>query len=274
VHDLTSPPRAAAGVIAFILVCEFALTILFVSPWFPMQALGALQQATGGWIAITLLASATFGGIGVWIALRHGGQDFASLGWRVRDLAPALVVLVGAWLLLQIIAISAHGGPPVPTTAVADGRWGRVFGPVLAQLGGTALMEETLYRAFLWPQLRLRFAAVMPPRRATILALFASQAIFALMHIPIRVYQGAVFADLGGMLLMLFASGIVLALVYAATRNLLIAVAIHALSNAPTLVVEPAGPSPGTLMLGVCVFVCVAWPLARLRGSRGWLASR
>ncbi len=256
-HD-PAPPRAASGVIAFLLVGQLALTIVFVSPWFPMSSLAAVEHATRGWITVTLLASSAIGGIGVVIALRHGRQTPASLGWRRRDLAPALLVLVAAWLLLQAAAGWAHGGPVPPAAAVAEGRWGHLLGPLLAQLAGTALMEETLYRAFLWPQLRLRLVAVLPARSASVLALIASQAIFALMHIPIRIYQGAALADLGGMLAMLFASGIVLALVYAATRNLFIAVAIHALANAPTLLVEAAGPMPGTLLLAVCGLLCLA----------------
>lgn len=195
-HD-PAPPRAASGVIAFLLVGQLALTIVFVSPWFPMSSLAAVERATRGWITVTLLASSAIGGIGVVIALRHGRQTPASLGWRRRDLAPALLVLVAAWLLLQAAAGWAHGGPVPPAAAVAEGRWGHLLGPLLAQLAGTALMEETLYRAFLWPQLRLRLVAVLPARSASVLALIASQAIFALMHIPIRIYQGAALADLG-----------------------------------------------------------------------------
>ena len=191
--------------------------------------------------------------IGVVIALRHGRQTPASLGWRRRDLAPALLVLVAAWLLREAAAGWAHGGPVPPAAAVAEGRWGHLLGPLLAQLAGTALMEETLYRAFLWPQLRLRLVAVLPARSASVLALIASQAIFALMHIPIRIYQGAALADLGGMLAMLFASGIVLALVYAATRNLFIAVAIHALANAPTCTSKRPGRCPAR-----CCWRCAA----------------
>ena len=37
-HD-PAPPRAASGVIAFLLVGQLALTIVFVSPWFPMLLL-------------------------------------------------------------------------------------------------------------------------------------------------------------------------------------------------------------------------------------------
>lgn len=255
--------RADPGVIAFILVAEIALTIGFVSPWFPMASLVALERASGGWLSVTLIASSGFGGIGVWLAWRFARQRLVDFGWIARDLAPALVVLVATWLVLQGLAMLAAERAVLAAPSVAAQRWGLVFGPLLAQLLGTALMEETLYRAFLWRQLELALASSLPPRRARIGALLVSQAIFALMHIPIRIYQGAALPELGSMLLVLFASGLVLAAVYAATRNLFIAVAIHALANAPTLVVEAAGPPPGAVLLAISALLCLAWPLAR-----------
>ena len=258
-----SPKRADPGVIAFILVIQLALAVGFVSPWFPMAALAALERASGGWLSVTLLASSAIGAVGIGLAVRLAGQRPCDLGWRVRDLAPALVVLVGAWLFVNALAVLCTTGPVLPSTPVAGQRWGIVFGPLLAQLAGTALMEETLYRAFLWRQLELAFAGSMRPLGARIAALLASQTVFALMHVPIRIYQGAALQDLGGTLVMLFASGLVLAAVYAATRNLFVAVAIHALANAPTLVVHAAGPSPTVALLAFCALLCIAWPLAR-----------
>lgn len=257
------PVRADPGVIVFIVVAEIALTIGFVSPWFPMASLVALERASGGWLSVTLLVSSGFGGFGVWLAWRFARQRLVDLGWIARDLAPALVVLVATWLVLQAVAVLAAEGPVVAAPPVVAQRWGLVFGPLLAQLFGTALMEETLYRAFLWRQLELAFGSSMPPLRARIGALLVSQAIFAVMHIPIRIYQGAALQELGGMLLMLLASGLVLAAVYAATRNLFVAVAIHALANAPTLVVAAAGPPPSVILLAISALLCIAWPLAR-----------
>ncbi len=254
--------RASTRAIVTILVCEIALSAFFVSSWFPRETLIALERATGGWISVTLLASSVFGGIGVWLAATIGGQSLRALGWIARDLVPAAIVLVVLWLVLNACAWLAHDAPRV-TDAFARGAWGRVFGPVFAQLVGTALMEETLYRAFVWRQLQLRFADAMPPMRAALAALVASQALFAFMHVPIRLYAGYTLDDMGGTMLMLFASGVVLAGVYAATRNLFVAVAVHALGNTPTLLVVHAGPSPGTVLLVACGVIGTVWPLAR-----------
>jgi uncharacterized protein len=61
------------------------------------------------------------------------------------------------------------------------------------------------------------------------------------------------------MVLGLFVVGLVLALLYAATRNLFFVVGLHALGNAPTLLAEPQGPAPSMVMLGVAVVLAAAW---------------
>ena len=133
------------------------------------------------------------------------------------------------------------------------------IGEPAAQLLGTALLEETVFRAWLWPQFASRLATRLPCRVAWVLALVASQALFALAHIPARIAGGAGPTELGMAIAGLFVVGAVLALLYAATRNLFFVVGVHALGNAPTLLAEPQGPSPTLVMLVAALVVAGAW---------------
>lgn len=248
-------------VIALVLlaIVTVAAALWFVSPGFPRSDLAALQRLSSGWISVTLVASGTFGVMQLAVILGLGGQRLEALGWRRDALWPALLATALLWALMQsgtVVAAWASGIAPVLDEAW-HGSMGNALGPLLAQLLGTALMEETVFRGYLWPQLS---AWLGGGRRGAWLGAFASQLAFALLHIPILLYQGAGVGEVAGMMLMLFLTGLVFVLIYAATRNLFIAVGVHALGNAPTLIFEPQGPAPTMLLLaGALAIACGLW---------------
>ena len=223
-------------------------SLAFTSPWFPLQTLIDVQLATGHWVSATLLGAGTIGGIGVLIGVFWGRQSLRDLGWRVADLLPGLFATLVLWAAMQVSTmISAQ---VTGTPLVLGAGWsmhalgGAMLGPLLAQLAANALMEETNFRAFLWPQIALRLRLRLRPPLALAVAALASQLVFAVMHVPIRLYGGADPATLGMMLVNLFAIGLVFCLLYAWTRNLFIVVGYHALLNTPTMIFDPVGPSP------------------------------
>jgi hypothetical protein len=67
-------------------------------------------------------------------------------------------------------------------------------------------------------------------------ALVGSQVVFALFHLPNRLYQGLAPGAIPGNLAFVFVSGVLFALVYLRTGNLFVAVGVHALGNAPIAV--------------------------------------
>ena len=139
---------------------------------------------------------------------------------------------------------------------------GIALGPLLAQVLGTALVEETVFRGFLWRELARRLGG--GPRGAWAGAI-ASQALFALLHVPIRLSQGASGSELATMVLGLFLIGLVFVAVYAATGNLFVAVMVHALGNAPTLALVPQGAPTMWLLGGTLALIAVSawWRLRR-----------
>ena len=235
----------------------------FVSAWFPLAPLVALQHASGGWVSVTLVASAGIGLVQLAILFGPGRRRPAELGWRWRDLPAGLGVGLALWLLMHALALGAWlagTGPLVVHPAWAAGV-GIALGPVLAQLLGTALMEETVFRGFLWPELARRLGG---GRRGAWAGAIASQAVFALLHVPIRLSQGAAGGELAMTVFGLFLAGLVFLAVYAATRNLFVAVAVHALGNAPTLAFEPQG-APTLWLLGgtLALVAAAAWTRRR-----------
>lgn len=268
-------PVSPALVLALLGAWAVASALWFVSPWFPMQTLAGLEQATGGWLSVTLLASATIGLVELAILLGPGRQSLAGLGWQPTHLGPALQVALLLWLLMQagsLLGGAGEPGPWLPWHPSWERGLGIALGPLLAQLLGTALFEETVFRGFLWPQLSARLGG---GRRGAWLGALLSQAAFAALHVPILLHNGVAPGELAGPLLGLFLSGLVLLTVYAATGNLFIAVGIHALGNAPTLLFQPQGLPPSVWLLGgTLVLIALAWWWRRKNETRLAAGSR
>lgn len=242
----------------------------FVSSWFPLAPLVALQHASGGWISVTLVASAGIGLVQLAIVFGPGRRAPAELGWRWRDVPAGIGAGVLLWALMQVPAVVAWlGGTGSPGIHPAwSAGLGIALGPLLAQVLGTALMEETAFRGFLWREFARRFGG---RRRGAWAGAIVSQAAFALLHVPVRLSQGATLAELAPMVLGLFAVGLVFVAVYAATGNLFVAVAVHALGNAPTLVLAPHGAPTMWLLGGTLVLIALS---IRVRHRRSRARSR
>lgn len=270
---LHSPTRSPTGALALLALWVGVAALWFVSPLFPMQALRDLEVATHGWLSVTLIASAGIGAVQLAIVFGPGRQAPRDVGWRRRTFAPALVGTLALWALMHAGTLAwsfAQGTSLEQAPAWARGA-GLALGPLLAQLFGTALVEETVFRGYLFPQFVLRLRALVSARAAWIAGLLASQALFALLHVPVLLYRGLDGGAIAGTLLMLLCVGLVFALVYAATGNLWLVVGAHALGNAPTLLLAPQGPHP-TLwlmagLLSIAAVVAIRSRVARERST-------
>ena len=135
-------------------------------------------------------------------------------------------MVLGAFAILQIIEFGLRmtlgaSGPPDPTGGLSpeeSGPWGLVFGVATACIAAP-LAEEIVYRGVLFRSLANRLR-VWP-------AVIASSVVFSLVHFypwPSLVTVALV--------------GAACALVYASSRTLLTAVALHALYNAAIKIPE------------------------------------
>lgn len=253
------------------------LNLLIVFVLFPTGLLRVLSGPTGGLVSSTLVANllmlAVLGGLLWW----RGGLGADDLGLQRSGLAAGLAVLLALWLGVNAIeaAFAALAGQPVglsPDGSTARGR-SALIGTFLGQVLGNATLEEILFRGVLFQQLRLYLLARDParPTRALVAALIVSQIVFSAIHIPLRLSSGMTPAELPAELALLFVLGLLLALLYWRCGNLYVVIAVHALSNAPTLLVQQQVDlsTDGVIAAVGSILVMLLWPRAEARAPAG-----
>ena len=168
-------------------------------------------------------------GVGIFLI---GKLRFSDLGIYPARIIPALLYGLVIWCLIQLLTAAA--------LFFLQGKisWGSVMpGYLVDQLLFFEIAEEIIYRGYLFPQLYLKLKRA---RRfsawAFWTALLLSQAIFSLYHIPYRLANNTPIQELPFQLVLLWISGMLLCYVYIRSQNLLMAVIVHALGNAPSII--------------------------------------
>lgn len=258
--------RSAGTVLATSIVASVLVTVFMVHAFMRGEAARWVLEASGGWINDNLVFFTVLGAIVVGAILRGmGGLRPADLGLERSQLWHGLWTFVGLWLAIQLLAatISLAAGRGVTLNGIwAQHGPGTVLGFTLAMVLGTALFEEVYFRGYLLPQLALRMGTVVHSDRGRLAAaVLACSVIFALWHLPtLLINRSLTGAALAGSLANMLLGGILLSLVYLRTANLFVAIAVHALVNAPTLL--PASPVPGSLVAGILgTVLLLAWPV-------------
>lgn len=103
------------------------------------------------------------------------------------------------------------------------------LGLIIGHLFGNALFEELGFRAFFFPQMDYAFKQLTNQKTALLSALILSQILFALVHLPIRIYNDDSLDVIPFVFLTIY--GIGLCFVYIRTRNIFLAITTHALLN-------------------------------------------
>ncbi|MFC7255173.1 CPBP family intramembrane glutamic endopeptidase [Haloplanus litoreus] len=230
------------------------------------DVLAPVFDATGGLVGMTLLANLAFvvvivGGI----VLQFGDLRPRDIGLVWENIPVGIGITAGTWILMQVTGVAALILQD-ESLALADSltRFGilPVLGGFVGQILGNALYEETVYRAFLLPQLAKKFARmakIESPRTAFLFALLASQTVFTLVHVPGRFAAGVEIGNLPTFLVAPFVLGVLFALIYARTGNLFVTIGLHALVNDPVLLVDAGGIVLVPLLL-VVLAILVTWP--------------
>lgn len=215
-----------------------------------------LGTLTANWVGLAVLV--------VGLLLLVGRLRPRDVGLVLSDRRNGLLFTIACFVLIQAgvaLAASAAAVPGVVNDWVGYGAR-TTLSLLVAQLFGNALLEEIAFRGFLLPQifLKLRRGGVA----ALVLAALGSQALFALAHVPNRVWvAGVAPTELPGYLLLLFVIGLWFASIYLLTRNLFAVVGLHALVNVPML--RPVGGGDAGLdMTMALVYLVVSLGLAAL----------
>jgi membrane protease YdiL (CAAX protease family) len=242
------------------------LNLLVIFVLFPSGALGILSGPTAGLISPTLLANAMMLVVVVGFLRLVGGLSAGDLGLRPTHLTLALGVTFAVWLGVNLLQMTYALGKHISVAVNPD--WERLGAPrmlgiFLGQILGNALFEEIMFRGFLFQQMRLRLLrAECRPTTALMVGLGLSQAIFAAIHVPLRLQSGMSLSALPMELALLFVLGVLLALLYWRTGNLFVSVGIHALLNTPLLAVREQMDlgTNGAIAAGASLIVILLWP--------------
>ena len=148
---------------------------------------------------------------------------------------------------------------------------GYAIGGFIAQFLGNALHEETIFRGFLIGQLWVAFNAKSRGSvKPLVLALVVSQVLFALCHIPNRIFVKDVYGgELIGDQLMLFVYGLIFASLFLVTDNLFVAVGIHALWNDPLPLLEIDESASALIRILLTLVLLLAWWARKRKRLRG-----
>lgn len=221
------------------IAAHFVVAALVNLVFFAADTFRPLASATGGLFTGSLvvnliLVGALVGGV----VGRMGGLRAYDVGLIGRSIPIGVLYTAALWIAAQavhlVFGLLTYGRVMVHPSW-ENGGWMVMVGLLAAQLFGNALFEEIAYRGFLFPQLFLRLRAwVEYPLTHLMLSILISQGLFALSHIPNRIYLGMTTPEIALDLLMLLGWGVLYTLIYIRTDNLFIVVGIHALGNAPT----------------------------------------
>jgi membrane protease YdiL (CAAX protease family) len=271
--------RARRGTLLFFLIAHAALITVVNLLLFAHGAFRPLAEWTGGLLTGTLVANLLLivllvGGICLWF----GRLRPYDIGWMPAQIPAALLFCLCLWGAAQVVHLLAGWawGGAVRLDAAWLGGMGIPLGVLLGQVLGNALFEELAYRGFIFPQLYLRLHGDGErPWSGFLLTLLISQALFALVHIPNRLYLGMSAPEIAADLAMLTGWGVLFTLLYLRTDNLYLVAGIHALGNAPTTLFASApafqGAGASLLIYALAVLAVFVLPwLLRLaeRGER------
>jgi len=262
--------RADRRVVVIFILAHFSLItivnlIVFAGEW--LRPLGAATAGliTGTLVVNLILIVVLVGGV----MLLYGRLRPSDLGLIAARLPSGLAATIALWLAAQ--GIHALAGLLTHGTLVLDSRWSTagmaLLGLLLAQVIGNALFEEIAYRGFLFPQLFFQLTGLRRRWVRCLVAVTAAGVVFALSHIPNRIYLGMTPDAIAVDLLLLVGWGLLYTLIYLRTDNLWLTVGIHALGNAPTTLFQTtpvlAGAGASFLLYGLAVLALFGFPLLR-----------
>ncbi len=265
--------QARSSTIIRLIAAHFALTAVVNLVLFAGNTFRPLASATGGLLTGSLLANLVFIVVlVVGIVLRLGRLRLYDVGLIPRHIPVGVLCTLGIWGAAQLLHLGAslllYG------SAAMSAEWanpGFMIGLVLTQIFGNALFEEIAYRGFLFPQLYLRLTGLRAqPWQRLALAVLVSQGLFALSHIPNRIYLGMTAGEIALDLILLLGWGTLYTLIYLRTDNLFIVVGMHALGNTPTSLFRtvPALEGNGASILIYTLVILILFGLPLLRARR------
>ena len=221
--------------------------VLGISMLLPLRA---LEQATDGLVQHHLISSLIVFVAFAIILKRFGKLSLVDIGFDHKQIRGALLFTLVIWLLAQSVHILSA------LMDSGDLQWHNKWNagltrPIVFLLGMfvVGLWEELFFRGFWVPQFYVRFQTRMSASQAAITAVIITQILFGVGHVFSDIGANSINSHTPERFFSTAMHGVFFLGAWLATGNLLIAVGIHALGNAPTTVFASPLSSHGTIML-------------------------
>jgi membrane protease YdiL (CAAX protease family) len=254
--DFTAP-RQVPGLTVAAVVVAYVAALFVIWAWLVRWPVAhAIVEATHSVVDLRLLLALVFvvfvGAVA--FASRLTLADFAI---RKDGLREGVVVLLAGYcgvqiVLLVVALLSGHGvhqgrGLTQPT--------GYVVGSIIAHVFALSVIEEAVFRGFLFRQCLVR-TRDRSFRSYAIAAALAALA-FSLSHIPQRLFVGLHGGSLAIELFGIWMIGLLATYLYVRSKNLMVVIALHALSNQPAPLFASPLPAQGAVGCIVLVMIVV-----------------
>jgi uncharacterized protein len=251
-----SKNRILIVVLLISMVIALATYLLFQSEW-----LGS---------SIRLLGLISIAFYTIWLGVLYGLQRkdrirLIDLGLSARETVRGLwagfYIFLGVNLIFLALSLLTTRSVSIAESFRSLDEAGRVVATFIFSILAGAFIEEAIYRAYLIPQFYLRIKARINNSYTSLaIAIVASQLLFALSHLPREIFKTEYASGLANYsFLQLFVGGIIHAVVYLRTRNLIFVTLVHAFLNFSLTVIDT--PSSTQLFsLLVTVLIAIGWP--------------
>jgi membrane protease YdiL (CAAX protease family) len=228
----------------------------------PKSVFDSLENATSNLISISLQANLLNLLMFILIVFVWGKLRPADVGLEWRKIPQGLLFTALLWLAMQaiILLIGWMNGDIHLHPGLSKYGLTAIIGNIIGQFAGTAFFEEAQARGFYLRQFYLKIK-IQNERARWAWALLSMAGLFALFHIPNRIYNGLALSDIPFDLIFLLLSALFLALIYVVSGNLFFAIGVHALMNQPILITETTFPT----ILFVPLFGLLLAALSRAR---------
>lgn len=230
------------------------MTLIWLNPLLPIAI--EIGKSTKGIIHPTLVI-----GLSNFVLIMGSLNWFGKLRWSdfglIRSkLKPAVVLTVCLWLLLNLILVVLQVVQGSEIVLAED--WHTkglivVLGILISQLFGNALIEETLFRGFLIPQIYFKLKGSNQKRKLFYAALLSLIA-FTLPHLG----NLSNISEVGTIetMLLIFIMGAIFTLLYLRTKNIFLTIGCHALFNTPTPIFQ-GPPDWAEMIFGAYIILLI-----------------
>ncbi len=242
-----------------------ALLLVIIFVFYQLNLFMVIDVVTLGLVNETFVATSILLVIVIWLGvIRYCDHDWNDIGVNGASMKIGYITAFIIWVLINMFQLII--GLIVNGKVLLNPSWGEdgftvMIGYLLSQVFGVAIQEELLFRGYLFPQLTKKMSRKYPENStlAIFLGIILANTLFSLMHLPIRIYAGndifSIFFDL----FVLLGLGVLFTFIYILTENIWIAIGVHALGNATTLIFSQV-ISADIILYVIILILCIIWP--------------